>query len=232
MATLLAPPEKLRRAVVSDLRRVRSLASPARRMLAVAAWVPCGIGLVTSLLGLRTDAQALGWPMTWGPLFVEAALGLLLVTLALAESVPARGHPRLLLATASAAASLAFLAQALLTSGVSPGGVGPNPLVDHGVQCFALQLSAGVPALVLVALLVVRAAPLRAGWAGSLGGTGAGLVADGIYRLHCPVTDLRHVLPWHGGAILALSLIGLVAGLGWDRRQRRRMAERLALRSG
>jgi hypothetical protein len=225
------PPDELRRAVAADLRPVRSLVSPARRMLVTAAWVPLAIVLVLAFLGLRSDAQQLGWPMTWGPLIVEAALSLVLIALALAEAVPARSPARGRLAGTLGVAVLVFVAQALLTRSASAGVAVENPFVTHGFQCFALQVLLGVPALLLVALLVVRAAPLRAAWAGVLGGAGAGLLADGIYRLHCPITDLRHVLPWHGAAVLILSLVGLTGGAAWERHQRRRMAERLALRS-
>jgi hypothetical protein len=169
--------------------------------------------------------------MTWGPLILEVALGLVLVALALAESVPARGPARGPLAATLGTAALAFVAQVLLTRSASAGVTVANPLVTHGFDCFALQVLVGLPALVLVALLVVRAAPLRAAWAGVLGGAGAGLLADGIYHLHCPITDLRHVLLWHGAAVLFLSLLGLTAGVAWERNERRRMAERLGLRS-
>ena len=220
-------PDELRRAVAADLRPVRLLLSPARRSLAVAAWVPVAIALVLSLLGLRSDASVLGLGMTWGPLILETILGLALVALALAQSVPARGPARGVLAATLATAALAFVAQALLTRGASAGAAVENPLVTHGFGCFALQVIVGLPALVLVGVLVVRAAPLRAAWAGVLGGAGAGLVADGVYRLHCPITDLRHVLVWHGGAAAFLSLAGMAAGVAWERDQRRRMAERL-----
>jgi len=106
----------------------------------------------------------------------------------------------------------------------------PDPLTSHGLSCFGFEVLLGVPALILVAILVVRAAPLRAARAGVLGGAGAGLVAEGIYRLHCPITDLRHVLIWHGAAIVALALAGAVAGLAWERAQRGRLAARPAPR--
>ncbi|MBZ5589165.1 MAG: NrsF family protein [Acidobacteriia bacterium] len=225
------PSDELRRAVAADLRPVRSLASPARRMLVAALWVPLAIALVLEFLGRRVDAPVLGWPMIWGPLVLEAALGLVLVALALAESVPARAPARGQSFAALGAAVLAFVAQVLLTRGASPGVTVGNPLVTHGLNCFALEVVVGLPALLLVALLVVRAAPLRAVRAGGLGGAGVGFLADGVYHLHCPITDLRHVLPWHGAAVLLLTLAGLAAGMAWERNQRRQMAERLALRS-
>lgn len=231
MPAIPRPPDELRRAVAADLRPVHPLVSPARRALAPAAWVPFAIILVFALLGLRTDAPALGWPMIWGLLVLEVALGLVLVALALAESVPARAPARGQIAAALGAAVLAFVAQVLLTRSVSAGVTVENPLVTHGFHCFAVQVLVGVPAFVLVMILVVRAGPLRAMRAGGLGGAGTGLLADGVYHLHCPITDLRHVLLWHGAAVLFLTLVGLATGIAWDSNQRRRMADRIDIRS-
>ncbi|HVN76558.1 MAG TPA: NrsF family protein [Thermoanaerobaculaceae bacterium] len=218
-----ALPDRLRRAVAADLRPVRPLRSPALRAVLVAAWVPVALALVLALLGLRRDLPSLGWPMALAALAVEVAFGLALVALALAESVPARGAARIRSLAALGAAAAALVVQAAVTRGASEGVAVPRPLTTHGPACFAFQLAVGVPALALVALLIARAAPLRARWAGLLGGAGAGLVADGVYHLHCPITDLRHVLVWHGAASAALALAGLVAGLAWERRQARAM---------
>ena len=230
MAERPRPPQELRRAIAADLRPVRPLRPPARRALAVAAWVPLAAALVLALLGLRPDAASLGWPLAVGPLALEVALGLLLVSLALAEAVPARGAARATGAAILACAAAAFVAQSAATRSVCAGMTVPHPLTSHGLPCFALQVLVGVPALVLVAALVVRAAPLRAARAGLLGGAGAGVLAEGIYRLHCPITDLRHVLVWHGAAIAALALAGLAGGLAWESVQRSRFVARPASR--
>ncbi len=212
------PPDWLRRAVAADIRPVRPLASPARRAIAVGAWAPIAAALVLALLGARADLPVRGWAGTLAPAALEVAAGLALVALALAETVPARGAARVHVLAALGLAALAFVGQAAWTRGASPGVAVPDPLLSHGPHCFALQVAVGVPALALVALMVARAAPLRAAWAGFVGGAGAGLVAEGVYHLHCPITDLRHVLIWHGAAIAALALAGLAAGISWERR--------------
>jgi hypothetical protein len=226
MTQPLKMPDELRRAIATDLRPVRPLPPPARRAVAVALWIPVAIGLVLALLGLRPDMPSLGVSMTVIQLAIEAALGLALVTLALAESIPGRGPARSRALAAIATAVVVVVVQAAVTRGASPGISVPNPLTSHGPACFALQVLVGIPALAIVAVLVVRAAPLRAAMAGVLGGAGVGLVADGIYRLHCPITDLRHVLVWHGAAAVLLALAGLVGGLTWGRAQRIRMRTR------
>jgi len=230
MALPLVPPHELRSAIAADLRPVRPLPSPILRALVVAGWIPAAVALVLALLGLRRDLALLGWPMAVGQLALEAALGLVLVALALAEAVPARGVAHAHAAAALGLAAAAFVVQAAVARSASAGVAVPNPFVSHGPPCFALQVLVGLPALAVVAVLVVRAAPLRAVWAGVLGGAGVGLIADGIYRLHCPVTDLRHVLLWHGAAVVLLALAGVAAGLVWERAERERFGVRPASR--
>jgi hypothetical protein len=223
-------PERLRRAVESDHSRVRPLASPGRRALGVALWVPAAALAVLLLLGLRPDTAALGWLGTWLAVLAEAAVGLVLVGLALAASVPAQGVGR--------GGALAFLAAAALAVGVkawlvrdsSPGVYVPNPWLSMGPACFMMTAVIGLTALAVVAALVRRTAPLAASLAGLLGGAGAGLLAEGVYQLHCGISDLRHVLVWHGGAIVALALVGLLLGRTWERREAARLAARLTRR--
>ena len=228
MENVLKLPDELRRAVAADLLPVKPLASPPRRALAVAVWVPLAALLVLAVLGLRHDAALLGGFLTWGTTFLEATLGLVLVVLALAAAVPGGGASREHAALALAVAALALGNQAWLTRAASAGATVPNPWISNGPVCFALTTLLGLSVLTIIAVLVFRATPQRATLACLLGGAGAGLMADGVYHLHCWVTDLRHVLLWHGGAVIALTLVALAAGLAWERRESARMAARLS----
>jgi hypothetical protein len=51
---------------------------------------------------------------------------------------------------------------------------------------------------------------------------GAGLVADGVWHLICPRSDLAHLLVWHGGATVVMTGFGLALGLLYERRATRR----------
>jgi hypothetical protein len=46
-----------------------------------------------------------------------------------------------------------------------------------------------------------------------MAGLGSGLLADSGWRLYCEVSDPVHVLTSHAGAIVALTLLGLLAGV-------------------
>ena len=221
-------PPALRAAVARDLRPVRPLASPARRALVLLAWAAVAAILVLAVRGLRSDAAELGVLLTWGVVFAEIAAGAGLVALALAAAVPARGpgRPAALLALGGAAAL--FVALAAATRRASRGVEVDDPLLSFGPSCAGLQGFIGVTAFAVAALLVLRAAPLRARLAGLLAGAGTGFLAEGIYHLDCPITHLSHVLVWHGSAILLLALLGLAFGIVVERRERARMERRQA----
>jgi hypothetical protein len=219
--------DALRRAVAADAAPVRRLAPPPRRALAAAIWAAGAIFLNLAFLGLRNDAEHLGPVLTWGPVFIQAAAGVVLVALALAAAVPGRGVGTALSVLAIGVALATLVAQAVLSRRGSGGVEVPDPWIHHGPTCFVATVLFGVSAFVLVAALVVRAEPLRATLAALLSGAGGGVMAEGIYRLHCGITDLRHVLIWHLGAVVLLSLAGLAAGLAWERRERALMSTRL-----
>lgn len=228
MAVRVPFPDSLRRAVAADPGPVRRLASPPLRALVAAVWAVCAFVLVLALFGLRRDASHLGPVLMWGPVLIQVALGLLLVALALGEAVPGRGAGTGLSALAAGAAFATLIAEAIFVRQASAGVPVPDPWLGHGPACVSMTVLFGVSALVLVAALVVRARPLRVALAALLGGAGCGVLAEGIYRLHCGTTGLRHMLIWHLGAVVLLSLAGLAAGLAWERRERALMSARLA----
>ena len=226
MATVPPPLDELRRAVTSDCSPVRPLPPPARRVFAVAAWAPPAAFLCIAFLGLRSDAPALGGSLTWGVTVAEVALSLLLAAMALAAAIPGGGAPKEIALAALAAAALALAGGAWLTRAASPEWTVPNPWLSMGPTCLALTALIGLSVLALIAVLVFRAAPLRPARALLLGGAGAGLMAEGVYRLHCAVTDLRHVLLWHGGAVTTLALAAFGAAIFLERREGARMVAR------
>lgn len=218
-------PERLRQEIERDARPVRPLPAAWRRLGWVLLWGACiGIG-VPAALGMRDNAGALGALLTWGAGLAQGALALWLVYLALREGVPGRG-------TSREARIVSLLAGAALQTAVGVaswarlGMPGPAPAATgEGMVCVTMEVAFGLPALALTALLVTRAWAVRPHWAGLLGGAGAGLLADAVQHLVCPVADLGHVLLWHGAAVVLLSLAGWSAGSVIARyRDRRREA--------
>lgn len=221
-------PDSLRRAVRADLRPVRPLAAPARRALLVGAWTGGAGVLVLSLIGPRQDAAQLGWWLAWGVSALQVGVGLALVSMGLAAAVPGRGPARGVVVTSLLAGVATFVAQALLTRGASAGKLVDDPWLTSGPSCLAIGAFVGLGALAVAAALIIATAPLEAARAALLAGTGTGLLAEAAQRLHCSITDPRHLFPWHGGGVLLLAAVGLAAGWLWERRRAGELASRLS----
>lgn len=221
--------EGLRKDVLADLAPVRPVVNPERRALVLLAWVPLMVFLILTGMGLRKDASALGPAMLWGPLVLQTALGLALVATALVLSIPGRAGGRRWPFSLLVAGILVFLSQTFLTYSLSAGPLGSRPL-SFGSGCLAVETVVGLTSLALMLILARTLAPSRVLWPCVLAAAGAGLMAEGVYRLHCGISDPRHVLLWHGGSVLVLILVAFAAGKAWEAAQRRRMVERIARR--
>jgi hypothetical protein len=217
-----ALPERLRRAVDSDLRPVHPLPRPALRALEVAVWAIALFVAVPGLLPLRQDAPALGWLLMWGAAAAEGLAGLMLIGLALREAVPGSGVGSARAGLALGAGAAVQLAVALLSWTNGPA-LPPEDAARHsGMSCFSVQGLLAFSGLTFTFWLVVRALPVRPRWAGALAGMGAAVVADGVWHLICPRSDLTHLLVWHGGATAVMTGVGWALGLLYERRALRR----------
>ncbi|MGQ9494805.1 MAG: NrsF family protein [Thermoanaerobaculaceae bacterium] len=206
-------PETLRQKVVGDLRPVKPVAPPPVRLVLIILWSCALLVAVPALMGLRFNAPNLGFWLLWGATGVEAIAGGLLVLLALREAIPGLGASWSTLVVALLGALVLELGIALFTYARCPC---PASGIAIGVPCFSNEILLGLSALGLTLFLVVRAYPLSPPKAGLLGGVGAGLIADAVQHTICPVSDLRHVLVTHLGAVGLLGVVGLVLGIGWQ----------------
>jgi hypothetical protein len=149
------------------------------------------------------------------------------VVLALGKAIPGRGGAFTSLCGGAAAGVAVVAAVSAMTSFASRGTIVADPFLTKGPACFAVDALLGLSAFAVAAVLVRRARPLRAALPLTLAGLGTGLMVEGVYRLHCGISDLRHVGVWHGGAVAAVVLAGLMAGWWQERRTEREMEERL-----
>jgi hypothetical protein len=217
------PPE-LREKIAKNLAPVRPVAPPAVRLVLLVCWLLALLLLVPALVGVRFNATELGPWLTWGASLAQLLVGGALVYLALREGIPGLAAPRAVVVASLVAAGTMEGAVALLTYARCPC---PDAGFFGGVACWGSETALGIPALVLTLWLVARAYPLSPRRAGLLGGVGAGVAADGVQHLLCPISDLRHVLLWHGGAVVALGLLGWLVGWLWEwRRLQQWKAER------
>ena len=204
-------PDVLLRFVQSDLRPVRPLAPPSRRALTL---VPISIALlvaVPAFWGLRQNLSAMGTMLAWGLSSLQSVAGLIVVGLALRESVPGRELPRgRVLAIISGAAAL-VVAVTLSTQAFVPTAVPRGADWRYFWECFSMALPSGLVAVSVTAWMASRALPVRPAVTGALYGLGAGLMADSGVRLFCWVSSPAHVLLAHGGVIVSLMLMGAAA---------------------
>jgi hypothetical protein len=215
---ILPPP--LRAAVAADIRPVRALPPPARRVLPV---LPIALGLLVfsvGLFGLRRDAPSLGLLLTWGASSAEMLLGVLLIGAALRESVPGTTLPRRTIAAAVAAAAAMVVVITWSTWSIAPYQGSPRAFGFVWRVCFGAMVVTALPPLAVALWLVARAYPLRPRIAGAMSGLGAGLLSDAGWRLFCHFGDPRHVLGAHTLAVLVACLIGtLLAPRGMANRK-------------
>jgi len=203
-------PNDLRDKIQGDLRPTRPLRPPYVRALVL---IPLAVAIVLSVPGLRvfrSDMHAIGFLKAWGFSFGQALAGLVIIGVALRESIPGRGLSRSAIA-ATVAIGLA-IPFALLAVTASAFNIGPEPGrgFEEGIGCFRVSAISAVPALIAAAFLAARALPTRPALAGALYGLGCGLIADAGLRLFCEYTSPGHVLLGHGGAIMAAMGFGAV----------------------
>lgn len=210
------PTKDLLEYVERDLEPVTPLPASWRRMLNALAVAVAIFLLAVLFFGLRPDLDSLPMWLTWGCAAAQLTVATLLIRLGLRESVPGQGVP-MRSALAAVISSFVFqLAVGFLTWRVDPttstdlaAGVGP--------VCMRHELLLAAPVLAITLLMIFRAFPLRSWMAGLLGGVGSAIAADAVTHLQCPISDLRHLLIWHSGAIILVAIAGAALGFFWGR---------------
>jgi hypothetical protein len=199
--------ESLRTLVAANLGPVRPLQSPLRRVLPM---VPMGLALLLAapLVFSFRDLAALGWWLSWGASTGEMIVGFAVIVLALEEAIPGRMHrARLHIVVVTCIASL--IAAITMTSWQAS----PVRLSEHwwtvAAICAACSATTALPAVVLSAVLIVNAYPVRPRLTGALGGLGAGLMADAGWRLFCHYSEPAHVVVAHAGGLALAAVAGL-----------------------
>jgi hypothetical protein len=202
--------DETRSRIACDLRAVRPLWPPARRVLVIVPIAVATLVLVPVLHFFRSDLAELGFFRAWGLSLVESLAGVAVVLLALMESIPGRTlSSRVLTAAFVAGLATPFVILGMTARTFSIGAP-PGAEWSDAVYCFRTSALSAVPALLAAAILVARAFPLRPGIAGALYGLGCGVIADAGLRLFCEFTVPSHVVAAHGGAIVAAVAGGCV----------------------
>lgn len=208
--------ERLLPRLGGEVRPVRPWAPPRWMVLFAGLFAPVSAAVLAQLFGWRSDHGILGGPWVWGVSAVELAVALVLLALALREAVPGRS-----LSVADLA--LGGLGAAVLHAAVIAGTFARSPVYpvagqewQAGTFCFTFELLLGIPCVVFALWLSRRGLTTRPRRVGLMGGVGAGLAADSVWRLICPYSAPAHAFVSHTPGILGVVGIGLLLAFWWE----------------
>jgi hypothetical protein len=210
-------PNGLREAIRQDSRAVQPLHPAWLRTVVSTGVLAVVLAFALASSSLRTDLDQLPMWLSWGCSALQLVLGVLLIAMALRESVPGAAVPNGVIRWVAATALAVQVLVGIATSIYSPAITMPGSGMAAGVGCLSHETLIALPTFVFTMWLVFRALPLRAPVAGLLGGVGAAVASDAVLHLICPMSNLRHVLVWHTGAVVLFMVAGWVAGLIWER---------------
>lgn len=210
-------PNGLRQAIENDHQPVRPLHPAWMRTIFAAAILAVVLAFVLASASLRPDIDQLPMWLSWGCSALQLVLGILLIGLALRESVPGEGIPRGAVRVAALTALAVQILVGIATSIFSPAIAMPGSGIAPGIGCLKHETAMALPTFAVTLWLVFRALPLRAPTVGLLGGAGATVASDALIHLLCPMSNLSHVLVWHTGAVILFMTIGWTIGAIWQR---------------
>ena len=113
-------PADLRSRIAADFAAVRPLRPPSVRAAALIPFALLALLAAPAAFELRSDADRLGWALTWGLSWLQAAAGFALLSAALREAIPGRTWSRGAIVTWLTAPFLLLTATTLITWDASP----------------------------------------------------------------------------------------------------------------
>lgn len=220
--------EALTAAIESEESAAPRMSTPWRRAFVLVPYALVALAVLTVIRGARPDAEILGRWMLFGLSAVQLAASYALFRFVLHEAIPGRAtRPWTWVGVASGVVVLQ-LGVSEWTQHRSPFPMDPERAFGIGSTCLGLMTLVGVPMLAIGMVLASRGLPLRPRLTGLATGLVGGLLAEAIYRTHCPYTHLTHMLVWHAGAVAFLALVGFFAGAAWEAQRVERWRERRA----
>ncbi len=210
---------ELRRQLPGDLQPVRPF-SPDRWMVAfLALFTPLTALILWRVFGWRADHDVLGSSWMWGLSAVELAAALVLLTRALREAVPARSSSLALLILVAIGTVVIHTAVILGTFTRSRVYPAAGSEWEVGLYCFVFEVVLAVPCVLFALWLGRRGLTARPRRLGALGGIGAGLAADAVWRLVCPYSQPAHAFGSHSLGVVAAVVLGLLLAWLWEIRR-------------
>ncbi len=208
--------EALRARLGGELRPVRPFLPGRWMVLFLALFVSVCLIYLGLRFGWRVDSDTLGVPWVWGLSALELAAAAVLLLHVLREAVPGRGSNLAILGFGAAGAAILHAAVAMATWTRSPMAPAPGEEWRAGAYCFSYEVALGIPCVLFAVWLGRRGLTARPRRLGVLGGVGAGLAADALWRLVCPYSSPGHAFGSHSLGILAVVGLGLLLTTWWE----------------
>lgn len=207
---------ELQSQLTGDLRPVKPFV-PGRWMLCfLCVFTPLTALALWRVFGWRSDYGVLGDPGMWGLSAVEMVAACMLLGRVLREAVPARSSSLTLLTLGAAGTMLLHVAVSVATFAKSPAYAPAEHAWAIGVYCYRFEVALGIPCILFALWLGGRGLTSRPRRLGILGGVGAGLAADALWRLVCPYTGPAHAFGSHTLGILTVVVVGLMLAGIWE----------------
>jgi hypothetical protein len=222
--TELNIPASLLNQVRGNLRPVRPLAPPSRRLIGL---LPLAVLLFfgpPTYYEWRENLPLLPAWTSWGLSALESLGGVALMGLALREAVPGLAVRTRWILLAFAGGVLVFTCVSLTTAHMLPTPLhNPDAAPRLAWECVLMELLFATPSLAISAWLVARALPTRPAPTGATYGLAVGLMTDAGVRLFCWIDQPLHVFAAHGGAILLGAIGGALTAVMIERIKYRRL---------
>ena len=185
-------------------------------LIFLALFVPVAILALTSVFSWRPDRDVLGPPMLWGLSALELAAAFVLLVAVLRETIPGRASSLALLGWAAAGGGALHVAVTLATFARSPVEPASGQARTVGLYCYAFEVMLAIPCVLFAFWLARRGLTSRPWRLGLLGGVGAGLAADAVWRLLCPYSNPGHAFSSHSLGITSVAVAGLALAAVWE----------------
>jgi hypothetical protein len=187
---------------------------PVRRRLAL--WLVLEMAVLLSTVAETRDnwATRFASPAYTFEVVFFAAAGLILAAMALRSAIPGReSRPwQTALAMGLALAGIALLFATPISASVSL-----SEFINVGLGCVVATCTKAALPLIALWWAVRRGAPGDGRAAGALVGAAAMLFSFAIMRIDCPLDEPIHLLTWHLGPVIAVTLLTALAGSFWLR---------------
>jgi len=209
--------ENLKQSLAGDFVPLKPLRESWKRALWIFPIALLLTGVTWTVFHLRPDYANFGAIEFWPFYVLQVLAGYWTLFVSLEMGIPGCLKPPVVLAGIGLTGPVIHLIASWSAFRISPSWAAPGREWVTGAACIsAIGIFGGL--VLLFGFFLARAGlPIHAGTAGLLLGLGSGLAAEAAWRVHCPITSLNHVLPFHTGAILALIAAGLIIGFRWQR---------------